>query len=658
MENYLRRAPQQGTLPPTTSKRARTANCWDEVTIVRREGTNTIVNCNHCSKREWKTSATRLRAHLGHIAGAGVAGCTGVPDHIKAQYSNSSSAASTSAPQQQSLEASLNPLLSRNADASVADFFFYNGIAFNTANSPPYKEMMRAVARAGPAYKPPSAYSLGGPLLQSAHTRVEEGLQHLRALGIKTGVSISSDGWTDVAGHPLINFMYMSPAGCVFLGAEDSSGALKDAAYLAKIIGKHIDEVGAENVVLVVTDNASVCSAAGQLLQKTYPKIIWVGCLAHCLDLLVKDICKLPWAAEAMELAKAIVKFIKRHHKTSSLFHTHFPSLSLLLPGDTRFASAITMFERLIIVKAQLILTVTDPEWAKFKKRLPKDRRAKAKRIEQAVLSKSPEGVKMWLDGQVLINVCHPIVTILRMADGQAPCTGEVYHFMSTLQAVIQTAEMSTLGASEQRQRRSTLQELLLSRWDFLHQPVYGAAYALNPQFWDQDIEAVEEVMSGLKDTLLQLLGVELATTALQEWEDFRSRLGTFAGPLAAAGAAAMEPHRFWNVHGGSAKVLRPLAIRLLAQSPSASPCERNWSAYDFVHNLKRNRLGSKKAEQLVFVFQNLRALAKLTLNERSDEYYAWAMHTKVEPAAHELSDSEADQTDSATSSEDEDEAL
>ena len=112
MENYLRRAPQQGTLPPTTSttstsKRARTANCWDEVTIVRREGTNTVVNCNHCSKRDWKTSATRLRAHLAHIAGDGVAGGTGVPDPIKAQYSNSRSAASTSAPQQQSLEGAI-----------------------------------------------------------------------------------------------------------------------------------------------------------------------------------------------------------------------------------------------------------------------------------------------------------------------------------------------------------------------------------------------------------------------------------------------------------------------------------------------------------------------------------------------------------------------
>ena len=107
MENYLRRAPQQGTLPPTTSKRGRTANCWDEVTIVRREGTNTVVNCNHCSKRDWLTSATRLRAHLGHIAGVGVAGCTGVPEYIKAQYSNNSSAASTSAPQQQSLEGAI-----------------------------------------------------------------------------------------------------------------------------------------------------------------------------------------------------------------------------------------------------------------------------------------------------------------------------------------------------------------------------------------------------------------------------------------------------------------------------------------------------------------------------------------------------------------------
>lgn len=651
MDAYFRRAPQQGALPPTTTKRARSGVCWDHVEVVRTEGKYKIVNCNYCDKKAWKTGASRLVAHLGHNSGQGAKACSGVPDDVKALFSTASASA-----EQHTITGLINPAFARDADAAIAVFFYYNGIAFNTANSQAYIDMIRAIVRAGSGYRAPSAWKLSGPLLEAEHARVQEGLEQIRVEGIKTGVSISSDGWTDVAGHPLINFMYMSPAGCVFLGAQDSSSEVKDADYLAKVIAEHIDDIGPDNVVLVVTDNASVCVAAGERLQDAYPKIMWVGCLAHCLDLLVKDICKLPWAAEAMELAKSIVKFIKRHHKSNHIYHTHSPTLQLLLPGDTRFASAITMFERLIKVKAALVLTVQDTAWAKFKKKLPKQGRDKAKRVEQAILGKGVEGPAMWLNGQVLINICNPMVTVLRMADGQAPCTGEVYNFVSTLQEIIEKADMGTLDPTEQRLRRSVLLQLLLSRWEFLHQPIYAAAYALNPQFWHhKDLGAVVEVMDGLKAILLQQLGVEGATAALQEWEDFRNQRGSFRGVLAAAGARSMEPYRFWNVHGGSAKVLRPLAIRLLSQSPSASPCERNWSAYEFVHSLKRNRLAPKKAEKLVYIFQNLRALGKLTLNERTDEYYAWAMHTKVEPLEGEMSGSDAELCDES-SSDDEDE--
>jgi hypothetical protein len=366
---------------------------------------------------------------------------------------------------------------------------------------------------------------------------------------------------------------------------------------------------------------------------------MWVGCLAHCLDLLIKDICKQPWAAHVIDLCRTIVKFIKQHDKTRHLFSTH-SALQLLLPGDTRFATAITTLERLVKVKEALVLTVRDPEWAKFKKRLPKQRRDRAKLIEQAILSKSEEGKRMWADAVVLVDLCHPMVTMLRMADGQAPCTGEVYHFMYTLQEHVKAADLGGRSAEEGAARRSALEALLLLRWDFLHQPIYAAAYALNPQFWHQNLEDENEVMQGLRSTLEKLLGPDLVNVALQEWQDFRARKGAFSGEAASAGARSMLPHRFWDCYGTACKVLRPIAVRLLAQCASASPCERNWSAYEFVHSRKRNRLGVQKAQQLVYVFQNLRTIMKHSSAEKSDEYYQWAMHTKVEPDADDLSDS------------------
>ena len=39
----------------------------------------------------------------------------------------------------------------------------------------------------------------------------------------------------------------------------------------------------------------------------------------------------------------------------------------------------------------------------------------------------------------------------------------------------------------------------------------------------------------------------------------------------------------------------------------SSSSAERNWSTYGFIHSVKRNRLGSQKVEDLVYVHSNLR---------------------------------------------------
>ena len=126
---------------------------------------------------------------------------------------------------------------------------------------------------------------------------------------------------------------------------------------------------------------------------------------------------------------------------------------------------------------------------------------------------------------------------------------------------------------------------------------------------------------------------------------------------IARAGPGYIAPTD-WRLRNGSGFCATGQAsaqrVRLLAQSPSASPCERNWSAYDFVHSKKRNRLGVQKAQQLVYVFQNMRTVVKYASAEKADEYYLWAMHTKVEPSAEELSDSDESETDSSDDDEEE----
>jgi hypothetical protein len=65
--------------------------------------------------------------------------------------------------------------------------------------------------------------------LVKAKKEVDKILQPIKSAWPSTSVSIVSDGWTNAARHPLINFMVSSLNGAVFLKAVDALGKYKDA---------------------------------------------------------------------------------------------------------------------------------------------------------------------------------------------------------------------------------------------------------------------------------------------------------------------------------------------------------------------------------------------------------------------------------------------
>ena len=69
--------------------------------------------------------------------------------------------------------------------------------------------------------------------------------------------------------------------------------------------------MGATKISAIITDNASVMKKAWKILEVEYPRIIFLGCIAHNLNLLIGDIMKLKWLANIIKDAKEIVKYFK-----------------------------------------------------------------------------------------------------------------------------------------------------------------------------------------------------------------------------------------------------------------------------------------------------------------------------------------------------------
>ena len=67
--------------------------------------------------------------------------------------------------------------------------------------------------------------------------------------------------------RPFINIMAASDGDPVFIKAIDGSGEFKDKHYIVRVLKDAIKEIGHENVVQVITDNANVMKAAGALIR-------------------------------------------------------------------------------------------------------------------------------------------------------------------------------------------------------------------------------------------------------------------------------------------------------------------------------------------------------------------------------------------------------
>jgi hypothetical protein len=84
------------------------------------------------------------------------------------------------------------------------------------------------------------------------------------------GVSVVSDGWTDIKNKPLINVIASNNRDSCFLNAEDFSGVEKTGEAISQYLLKAIDEIRPENVLEVVMNNAANCKAAGKEIEKEF----------------------------------------------------------------------------------------------------------------------------------------------------------------------------------------------------------------------------------------------------------------------------------------------------------------------------------------------------------------------------------------------------
>ena len=250
----------------------------------------------------------------------------------------------------------------QDADEAIARWVFASGQPLLAVDDYYLREAFKKVAAAGPNRAQLGRKRLKEQLLPAEVKRVKRQQQAAVDLEFQLyGRTLVSDGWQDANGRPLINVLLVSPSGEMFQKAIDTSGNRKSMVYIADQLASYVTL----DVDFVVMDGA--CAGAIEILTERFPWLSGVVCATHSLDLLMKDLGSMAFAADPLAAARDLVKFINGHQKTRALLAKE-SDVVLLSPSATRFGYNLIMIERMLRCEDSLRSTVASREWRDWRR--------------------------------------------------------------------------------------------------------------------------------------------------------------------------------------------------------------------------------------------------------------------------------------------------
>ena len=173
--------------------------------------------------------------------------------------------------------------------------------------------MCEAIGQFGPGFQPPSDDLLREKLLEQEYARTKSLMQERQAEKLKNGCSVMTDAWSDRKRRSIMNLCTNCAEGTEFISSKEMSDVSHTSEVIFELVDKAIEDLGPENVVQVVTDNASNNMGAKKLLLEKRPQIFWTSCAAHTINLMPQGIGNMPRFKKVIDQARAFTIFVYGH---------------------------------------------------------------------------------------------------------------------------------------------------------------------------------------------------------------------------------------------------------------------------------------------------------------------------------------------------------
>jgi len=169
-----------------------------------------------------------------------------------------------------------------------------------------------------------------------------------------------------------------------------------------------VEEIGPENVVHVVTDNGSnYKKACKELLSDVYDHIVWTPCLAHTVNLMLKDIARRPEHGVMIKQCKRISNWLHNHGQLNTMMRNAIGG-ELVKWNATRFGTNYMFLESIYRKHDRFMQWMASTEFQNSKW---------ANTEEGRFTHASFSSMEWWDAMKYIIDTVQPIYKFLRFAD-------------------------------------------------------------------------------------------------------------------------------------------------------------------------------------------------------------------------------------------------
>lgn len=336
-----------------------------------------------------------------------------------------------------------------------------------------------------PAYKVPTRHEVSSPLLNTEYERVASSVSE--KIAAADTVSLMCDGWTNIRNEPVVNFVATTPSPVLYK-ILPTGKASHTAQYIAQEIGLVIQEIGAQKVFGIVTDNAANMKAAWEILKNENhsTNLFTYGCVAHTLNLLFTDLKNLKTLQTFLAEAVSAIKAIKHTHRLTEIFKEkqgqqrqhHNNPVALKLPVQTRWGSIVHCLDSLDQNKQAMKILAVEEEAQEILKKHP-------------VIKKIALDETFWDKVKGFLQLLKPIATAITSVESDKPKISQVVSVFRKLELHFEeTLPQSPLSKAEEGE----VKKIFAKRKDFGVCEVHRAANLLDPLARGVDLTPDEQV--------------------------------------------------------------------------------------------------------------------------------------------------------------------